>query len=86
MCAVRLVQAVFLMPGYMKRQQDELYENLQKKADEICTKGRQLRQDADSAADDDDDEIVGDDENMEMAAEKVDSSDEPLTFEVKKVK
>lgn len=85
MRAVRLVQAVFLMPGYMKRQQDELYENLQKKADEICTKGRQLRC-ADSAADDDDDEIVGDDENMEMAEEKVDSSDEPLTFEVKKVK
>lgn len=32
----RLIQAIFMMPGYMARQQEELYKKMVKRADEIC--------------------------------------------------
>lgn len=35
----RLIQAIFLMPGYMARQQEQLYEKMIKRADEICARG-----------------------------------------------
>lgn len=35
----RLIQAIFFLPGYMARQQEELYEKMIKRADEICARG-----------------------------------------------
>lgn len=42
----RLIQAIFMMPGYMARQQEELYEKMMKRADEICARGNAMNDDA----------------------------------------
>lgn len=69
----------------MKRQQEELYENLQKKADEICAKGRQLRGtetiDEDVAGDVREMGAEGNDEKCDITTDEQTTS----TLEVKKI-
>lgn len=45
----RLIQAIFMMPGYMARQQEELYEKMMKRADEISARGIAMNDDANFA-------------------------------------
>lgn len=77
----RLIQAIFFLPGYLQRQQADLYESLEQKAEKICAKGRELRGDSESPIDDD--EKIDEAETKLLGTD--DNNEKVLPLDIKKV-